>query len=329
MEGTPENPSNRIFTAANMVTLARLVLVPIFFLLLISDKRVAAVVVFAVAASTDWVDGQLARRTNTVTTVGQALDPLVDRLLLAAGVLGLYWIGEIPLWIMLFVILRDVYLAGWMIALERNVEHNSFQVVFIGKLTTALLLIGFVFLLIGWPLVPGFHLIDSPYLPGFGTQLTCIGYWFVYLGLIFSFISALFYTGRSHAYIKAAKEEQGADKPESLEEALEEGASHQAQVATETEAETEGEPEPEANADAEAQAEALDLEMAQPELIGQEAVVAADLQEEATAPEAPAPAPAPAPDPAVPDFLKEKDSDRFTKAASDDLDAAQNKNPEQ
>lgn len=246
-EGTPENPSKRIFTAANMVTILRLVLVPVFFLLLISGKRVPALFLFALAASTDWVDGQIARRTNTVTEIGKALDPLVDRLLLAAGVFGLYWIGELPLWIMLVVILRDVYLAGWMVALERYASQTSFNVVFIGKLTTALLLIGFVFLLIGWPYVPGLHIIDVPWLPGLGSSISCIGYWFVYVGIVFSLLTALFYTIRSYALIAPALKRESQRAAAENGAALKEAPEAQLEAEETTGLHAEPEPHPESH----------------------------------------------------------------------------------
>ena len=64
---------------------------PFFFAVLINGKNdVLAFVLFVLAASTDWLDGQIARRTGTVTAIGKAIDPLVDRLLIASGVIGLY-----------------------------------------------------------------------------------------------------------------------------------------------------------------------------------------------------------------------------------------------
>ena len=65
---------------------------------------------FAIAASTDWLDGQIARRTGTVTALGKAIDPLVDRLLIAAGVFGLWLVDRLPGWIVFVLMARDVYL---------------------------------------------------------------------------------------------------------------------------------------------------------------------------------------------------------------------------
>jgi cardiolipin synthase len=92
-------------------------LVPLFFTVMINGTNdTLAFLLFAFAASTDWIDGQIARRTGTVTEIGKAIDPLVDRLLIASGVLGLYIEGRLPLWIVFVLLARDFYLLGWVLA---------------------------------------------------------------------------------------------------------------------------------------------------------------------------------------------------------------------
>ena len=102
--------SNKIFTLPNLISFIRLLMIPIFLVLLFHDLNLAATLLFAIAASTDWVDGQVARRTNQVSRLGQLLDPAVDRLLMISGVLGLFLVGRLPLWIILFVVIRDLIL---------------------------------------------------------------------------------------------------------------------------------------------------------------------------------------------------------------------------
>ena len=100
-----------IYTIANIITVLRLILVPLFFTVLINGQNdVLAFILFAVAASTDWLDGQIARRTGTVTAIGKAIDPLVDRLLIASGVIGLYVENRLPLWIPIVLVARDLAL---------------------------------------------------------------------------------------------------------------------------------------------------------------------------------------------------------------------------
>ena len=165
----PGDPSTEIYTAANVITVLRLILVPISFAVLVTGKNdVASFVLFALAASTDWLDGQIARRTGTVTVIGKAIDPLVDRLLIAAGVLGLYLIGRLPLWIVLLLVTRDVLLLYGLWRLDK--AGRKLSVSYIGKATTAVLLTGFSLLILNWPQVPGLGLIDTPALPGLGER---------------------------------------------------------------------------------------------------------------------------------------------------------------
>lgn len=177
-EGTEEVHSG-IYSVANLITVLRLLLVPFFFAMLIRDSeraRLAAFALYALAASTDWVDGQIARRTHTVTQVGKIIDPLVDRLLLASGVIGLYIIGELPLWIPVVLVLRDVYLLYGSYVLEK--DRIILPVTYIGKITTAILLTGFSSLIAGWPVLSG----------------AVLGIWLVYIGMVLSLITAVKYT---------------------------------------------------------------------------------------------------------------------------------------
>ena len=176
-----------VYSVANLITILRLLLVPFFFAALVSDSSrsdVIAVFLYAVAASTDWVDGQIARRTNTVTQFGKIIDPLVDRLLLASGVVGLYLIGRLPLWIPIVLVLRDVYLLYGSYVLERS--GILLPVIYIGKVTTAVLLAGFTLLIAG----------------GIYDSLIDVGTWFVYAGLVLSLSTAVVYTWNARSALK-------------------------------------------------------------------------------------------------------------------------------
>ncbi len=193
----PSGPSHDIYTLANIITVLRLILVPIFFAVLVTgDNDVVAFLLFAIAASTDWLDGQIARRTGTVTEIGKAIDPLVDRLLIGSGVLGLYLIGRLPLWTVLVLLLRDLYLLAGAAVLARS-GVKALGVAFIGKVTTALLLIGFADLILNWPMVPGAGLVTGSaqaYLPGLGDEAVALGMWFIYAGIVTSLATAVVYT---------------------------------------------------------------------------------------------------------------------------------------
>ena len=77
----PPPTTDRILTIPNLISLGRLVLTPVLGWLIISEKTVIATVLFGLMGISDWVDGQIARRTNTVTDLGTTLDPVSDRVL--------------------------------------------------------------------------------------------------------------------------------------------------------------------------------------------------------------------------------------------------------
>ncbi len=191
-----EEVHHTVYSVANLITVIRLLLVPFFFTVLVgadSERgRLTAFLIYAIAASTDWIDGQIARRTHTVTQFGKIVDPLVDRLLLASGVVGLYLIGVLPLWVPVVLLARDVYLLYGAYVLERY--KVILPVTYVGKLTTAVLFTGFASLIAGWPEVPGAGLIETSLLPGVGSSAVSLGIWFVYAGIILSLSAAAHYT---------------------------------------------------------------------------------------------------------------------------------------
>ena len=189
---TSEQVSNEIFTLPNIISFIRLCLIPAYFVLLLEGYSVLAAILFAIAASTDWVDGQIARRTNTVSRLGQLLDPAVDRILMITAVVGLLLVGRLPLWIILLVLLRDgLLLIGGAILLAR--WHIRVTVIFAGKVSTTFLFVGFALLLINLPIVPGLGIVDLAWLPGFTTQSVSLGIWFVYAGLALSVATTSYY----------------------------------------------------------------------------------------------------------------------------------------
>lgn len=192
----PEEVHHTVYSVANLITIMRLLLVPFFFTVLVDADgargRLTAFLIYAIAASTDWIDGQIARRTHTVTQFGKIVDPLVDRLLLASGVVGLYLIDVLPLWIPLVLIARDIYLLQGAYRLERY--RVILPVTYTGKLTTAVLFVGFSSLIAGWPELGGAGLLSSSWLPGLGSSPAPLGIWFVYVGILLSLSAAVQYT---------------------------------------------------------------------------------------------------------------------------------------
>ncbi len=99
---------------ANLLTLLRLLLVPVFLVLLFAGGghqtwwRVAAWVAFAVASVTDLIDGDIARSRGLVTDVGKVADPIADKALTGAALVGLSALGELPWWVTVVILVREV-----------------------------------------------------------------------------------------------------------------------------------------------------------------------------------------------------------------------------
>jgi CDP-diacylglycerol--glycerol-3-phosphate 3-phosphatidyltransferase len=106
--------SAKVLNIANVLTVVRLLLVPVFVVLLVHDSgdskgwRIAAFVVFAAACVTDLVDGDLARRRNLVTDFGKIADPIADKALTGAALLGLSALGDLAWWVTIVVLAREV-----------------------------------------------------------------------------------------------------------------------------------------------------------------------------------------------------------------------------
>lgn len=202
--GTSDYPSNKVFTISNVITTLRLILTFVFLYLFVTDfNRYIALAIYAVAASTDWLDGQIARMTKTVSWLGKLLDPLVDRALLFTGVVGLVARGELPLWICLVIVGRDLYLfLGNFIV--RRFHKRPIDVVYSGKIATALLMSGFTLMLLGMPMLDGLSFVSTSFLPGLNAAAAPLGIFFVYAGVAFSVLTALIYTYKGLTAIKQA-----------------------------------------------------------------------------------------------------------------------------
>jgi CDP-diacylglycerol---glycerol-3-phosphate 3-phosphatidyltransferase len=101
------------FNLANIITIARILLIPVFLVLLLSGipepyGDIAAAVVFILAAATDKLDGYVARRNAQITTLGQFLDPLADKLLIAAALIALVSQGRVAAWLAMVIIGREI-----------------------------------------------------------------------------------------------------------------------------------------------------------------------------------------------------------------------------
>jgi CDP-diacylglycerol---glycerol-3-phosphate 3-phosphatidyltransferase len=142
---------------ANALTVFRLFVVPVFlvFLFMGGDShpgwRIAATVAFAVASVTDRLDGELARKRGSITEFGKLADPIADKMLIGAALVGLSMLGQLPWWVTAVILTREVSVTGlrfWVI------RHGVLAASRGGKLKTLLQAIAIgLFLLPSWPLV--------------------------------------------------------------------------------------------------------------------------------------------------------------------------------
>jgi cardiolipin synthase len=188
--------SEEIFTPANVLSTIRFLLLPVFVVLLVGfHNNVAAFVVMTVAALTDLIDGQLARFTNTVSRLGTQLDPIVDRFFILFAVVSVMIIGRLPVWAGVSLVFRDALML--LISLyDRKRYRREFNVILLGKIATAALMSAFCSLVLYWPMVDGLRIVEHPWLPGLGVERAPLGYILLYTGMIFSWISALYYLQR-------------------------------------------------------------------------------------------------------------------------------------
>lgn len=99
----------------NALTLLRIFLVPVLFVVLVTRVEghiYLGVAIFVVAVITDYLDGYFARRRNEVTRLGILLDPLADKLLIAAALLSLVEMGLVPAWVVMIVLARELAVTG-------------------------------------------------------------------------------------------------------------------------------------------------------------------------------------------------------------------------
>ena len=132
----PSPSSSRVVTIPNAISAARIASIPVFVLLILDhDTTTAGLILFAIVVATDWIDGVVARRTGQVSDLGKVLDPVADRLAIAAGLIGLVLRGIFPLWAAAAILVRDLtVLVGGAVALARR--GLRLEVRWIGKLAT-------------------------------------------------------------------------------------------------------------------------------------------------------------------------------------------------
>lgn len=119
-------------TVPNQLTILRILLTPIFVALFISERLIlkqVSVLVFAIAALTDWYDGWAARKMGKVTRWGIFLDPLADKVLTSAAFIAFAWLGLVEWWMVWVIVVRDISitLLRSFVELRGRTLHTNFS----------------------------------------------------------------------------------------------------------------------------------------------------------------------------------------------------------
>jgi len=139
--------TSRVATLPNLLSLLRLLLVPVFVWLILTERDGWALAVLAFGGLSDYLDGYLARRWGQITRVGQVLDPAADRLYIFSTVVGLAWRDLVPWWLVAVIVARDVVLTATMPVLARS-GYGTLPVHSLGKAATFCLLYAFPLILL-------------------------------------------------------------------------------------------------------------------------------------------------------------------------------------
>ena len=187
-----------IFNTPNLVTLSRIVLIPLiiglYYLpdewLSFHGKNIAATVVFVLAALTDWLDGYLARRLNQTSAFGAFLDPVADKLIVIGALIALLHLNRVDMLVALIIIGREIAISALREWMAKVGQAKSVAVAFIGKLKTVGQMVAIPLLLYHDPL---FGVLDCQWL---GTVL-------INIAAVLTVVSMLYYLRKALPYASA------------------------------------------------------------------------------------------------------------------------------
>lgn len=174
-------------TLPNLLTWLRIVLIPLFVGIYyfekswvsIPNQNLVATVIFTGAAVTDWLDGWLARRLNQTSAFGAFLDPVADKLMVAAALIILVQLGRLDAIIALIIIGREITISALREWMAKIGEARSVAVSMIGKVKTASQMIAIPMLLYQDPL------------GAFQPQV--VGTWLIYVAAVLTLVSMIWY----------------------------------------------------------------------------------------------------------------------------------------
>jgi cardiolipin synthase len=166
----------------NILTVARILLTPVFVILLLRDMFPTALLVFAAAGISDGLDGLIARYMNQRTTLGSYLDPAADKLLLTSAFISMAVLGVIPDWLMVIVITRDVIIVLGLAILTLTEKKYEVKPTLVSKCTTAIQIL-MVFVSLYDPSHSKLAMLYPMLLWGTAIITTLSGLHYIYIGM--------------------------------------------------------------------------------------------------------------------------------------------------
>lgn len=199
---------NRKMTLPNKITLARAALAIIMFLLMIAQTPItliAASLIFAFAASTDWVDGKIARSTNSYTPFGAIVDPFVDKILVGAAFFAFTGISylDVPVWAVFFIILRELMVSTLRVLAALNNKVLAAERWGKFKTTFQLVALGVIFFIVDLGALSNFTSGTlKHYLRFWYYVLKVLPYWITVFTAIVTCLSAITYLKNNWEMLK-------------------------------------------------------------------------------------------------------------------------------
>jgi CDP-diacylglycerol--glycerol-3-phosphate 3-phosphatidyltransferase len=176
----------RISSAPNLLGVARILATPVVCALILvatPGTGLAAFVIFALAALTDWADGWLARRRDEVSPLGVFMDLTADKVLVAGVLVAMVEVGLLPTWMVATIVVREIVISGVrQVAAAANVVIPARP---LGKSKTATTLAGMAILLLAWDAATGGPLAGT----GAGAALDTVGYWVMVVATLLTVVS--------------------------------------------------------------------------------------------------------------------------------------------
>lgn len=185
--------SHRLLTLPNILSMLRLVGVPLFLWAIVAEQDLLALAVLMLSGLTDYADGKIARKFHMESRLGQLLDPIADRLYILTTLIGLAWRDIIPVWLVVVLISRELAMTIMLLVLRRR-GQIGLPVHFVGKAATFNLLYAFPFLLLA---------DRSDWL---GDLARPIGWAFAWWGIVLYWLAAILYAVQARAVLARTRE---------------------------------------------------------------------------------------------------------------------------